>query len=471
MNPAISLRASILLLSAATATAGPAAGGETFRRIKAAIDAVPAIDTHDHLWPFERLCTAGPEPGVEAMSLWRLWQHTTLSWIRPLTTRAAGEPFDDWWSRARNDFADVRATSFYRFMLPALADLYGVDFDRITDDQARDLDRRIVEHYRDPRWFYHVVTERANVELVFTDPYWDPLRMSAAYPFEVPVLNINCLVGGFHPSETAGYPPADPYRLAAELGLPAGSLDEYVALVDRIIATARQRGVACVKQTLAYWRTLRFENVPREKAAEAFGRPKSELTWEQITAFQDFIMWRIVESCARHDLPLQIHTGQARIQGSSPMLLVDLIEANPATRFILFHGGFPWVGETGVIVMRHASHVWVDCVWLPMLSESTARRAFHEWLEVMPSSRILWGADTANAEGLYGATALMRRCWAEVLAEKVEAGRLTEPDAVRIGRQIFRDNALELFPGIRQRLWKHKGPMVPPPPPEGWPQP
>ena len=32
------------------------------------------------------------------------------------------------------------------------------------------------------------------------------------------------------------------------------------------------------------------------------------------------------------------------------MLLVDLIEANPKTRFILFHGGFPWVGETGVIL-------------------------------------------------------------------------------------------------------------------------
>ena len=78
-------------------------------------------------------------------------------------------------------------------------------------------------------------------------------------------------------------------------------------------------------------------------------------------------MWRLVESSARHGLPFQIHTGHGRIQGSNPMNLVDLIAANPRTKFILFHGGFPWVGETGIILMRHSSHVWLDSVWMPTL--------------------------------------------------------------------------------------------------------
>ena len=431
-------------------------GTETYRRIKAQLDAVPAIDTHDHLWPFDRLCTGGPNPGSEAMDLSRLWQHTTLSWIHPLTSRAAGEPFDYWWTKAKGDFVDVRATSFYRCMLPAFSDLYGVDFDRITDAQARDLDRRLVENYRDPRWLYQVITERANVELVFTDPYWDPLRMKAAYPFEVVVLNINSLVSGFHSAESAAAPLADPYRFAANQGIRVKTLDDYLDLIDRLFAVAKANGAACAKQTLAYTRSLRFENVSKGRAATLFGRPKSELTWEQLVAFQDFMMWRIVELCAKYDMPLQIHTGLARIQGSNPMLLADLIEANPRTKFVLFHGGFPWVGETGAMAMKYASHVWVDCVWLPMLSYSTAKRAFHEWLEVMPSDHILWGSDTPNAEGLYGAAEIMRRCWSEVLAEKVEAGQLTEEDAMRIGRQIFRENALALFPRIREQLWKHK---------------
>ena len=201
--------------------------------------------------------------------------------------------------------------------------------------------------------------------------------------------------------------------------------------------------------------------MPKERAAAAFGRPRSELTPEQIKDFEDFVMWRSANLGAKYDLPIQIHTGQARIQGSNPMLLVDLIEANPKTKFVLFHGGFPWVGETGVIVIRYPSNVWVDSVWLPTLSYTMAKRAFQEWLEVMPSDRIMWGADSGYAEGIYGATEMTRRCLAEALAEKVDAGDLAEEHALRIGRQVFRDNALSLFPGIKAQLWKHKGKMTP----------
>ena len=173
------------------------------------------------------------------------------------------------------------------------------------------------------------------------------------------------------------------------------------------------------------------ETFPRNRAARAFGHRRSELSAAEIKDFEDFIMWRLVELSARYELPFQIHTGHGRIQGSNPMLLVDLIEANPRTKFILFHGGFPWVGETGIILMRHGSHVWLDSVWMPTFSYSTAKRAFHEWLDVMPSSRIMWGADANHAEGIYGATEMTRRCLAEVLAEKVDRGDLAEEHALR----------------------------------------
>jgi predicted TIM-barrel fold metal-dependent hydrolase len=120
----------------------------------------------------------------------------------------------------------------------------------------------------------------------------------------------------------------------------------------------------------------------------------------------------------------------------------------------LFHGGYPWVGETGAIVLRHGRHVWIDSVWLPTISPTMARRALHEWLEVMPSDHILWGADCNHAEGIYGATIATRAALAEVLAEKVDRGDLAEDHAARIGRQILRENALSLFPQLKARLWK-----------------
>jgi hypothetical protein len=74
----------------------------------------------------------------------------------------------------------------------------------------------------------------------------------------------------------------------------------------------------------------------------------------------------------------------------------------------------------------------------------------------------MWGADCNHAEGIYGATEFTRRCVAEVLAEKIDAGDLKEEHALRIGKQILRDNALALFPQLNDRLWKHKGKLEPP---------
>ena len=90
--------------------------------------------------------------------------------------------FDDWWAKAKHDFDNARATSFYRYQLPAFQDLYGVDFDRITDEQARDLERPDLRNYRDQRWLYDVVTERANIELMFNDRYWAPFEFKQDYP-------------------------------------------------------------------------------------------------------------------------------------------------------------------------------------------------------------------------------------------------------------------------------------------------
>jgi len=403
----------------------------TYRRLKTALDAIPAIDTHDHLFPFDRLPGYVETQRGRGMNLAGLWRNSYFTGVHPLTAWIPGMSFTAWWDKAKHDFDDARATSVYRYQLPAFADLYNVDFDRITDSQARDLDERIFAHYQNPNWVYHVITERANIELMFNDPYWGRLEFKHDYPFGVLVFNVTELVHGFHPSEFKRASD-DVYRFARAVGLKVESLADYHVVLARLFQKAKAAGAVCLKTTLAYQRTLRFENVPEDRAAQAFGRPRSELNLPEIKDFEDFIMWRLVELSARYNLPFQIHTGHGRIQGSNPMNLVDLIEANPRTKFILFHGGFPWVGETGIILMRHSSHVWLDSVWMPTLSYSTAKRAFHEWLDVMPSSRIMWGGDANHAEGIYGATEMTRRCLAEVLAEKVDRGDLRACEGNRV---------------------------------------
>jgi len=434
----------------------------TYRRIKRQLDATPAIDTHDHLWPFDKLRAYRETKEGRGVNLAGILQNSYLPGYARITPWTDGMEFDAWWQSAKKDFDDVRATGFYRYQLPAFRDLYGVDLDSITDADARALDRRIFENYKDPRWLYQVITEKANIELMFNDTYWDCHGFKASYPWELVVFNVTRLVRGFHPSEydsnaSSPWSGDDPYEFAKKHGLPVESLDQYLAVLDRLFLEAKDKGIVCLKCTLAYLRTLSFENVPKERAEKSFGKRRAQLSTDEIKEFEDFIMWRLCELSAKFELPFQIHTGQARVQGSNPMNLVDLLDAHPRTKFILFHGGYPWVGETAVIMQKQWRHVWLDSVWLPMLSYSTAKRAFHEWLDAFPSNRIMWGADCNHAEGIYGATEYNRQCIAETLAEMVIAGDVKEEHALRIGRGILRDNALELFPQLKEKLWKHTG--------------
>src|ERR1044072_7325197 len=107
-----------------------------YKRLKAELDAVPAIDTHDHPMPFDMMRAPDQTENGPGMTLHSIWRNSYYTWFNPLSPWPKSGRFEDWWPRARNDFANARATSFYRYQLPAFKDLYGVDFDNITDEQA-----------------------------------------------------------------------------------------------------------------------------------------------------------------------------------------------------------------------------------------------------------------------------------------------------------------------------------------------
>ena len=442
----------LLFLTATTLDAQDVGQGDLYARIKENLDAVRAIDTHDHLRAFGKMPDRVATPDGRGMNLYSIWAHSYLTRTTKITPWPADRLFDTWWKQARDDFDDARATSFYRYLLPAFHDLYGVDFETITDAEAAELNQKIFQNYQNDKWLLNVITKRANIELMFIDPYWNRLHFARDYRFAVPVLNVTTLIGASHPERTPSKRDS-PYVYAEQKKMPTDTFADFLAVIERLFADALAADAICLKSTQAYIRTLDYKPVSRAEAEAAYGKSPEEASEKEQRQFEDFMFWHICRLSAKYELPFQIHTGDARVQGSNPMLLVDLIEANPQTKFILFHGGYPWVGETGAIAMKH-KNVWIDSCWLPTLSYTMAKRAYQEWLDAVPSDRIMWGADTVDAEGIYGATEFTRQCLAEALAEKVQRGELREADANRIGRQIMRENALKLFPRLNRMLWR-----------------
>jgi hypothetical protein len=170
-----------------------------YQRIKSALDAVPAIDTHEHLRAFNEIPNRVSTTDGEGVTLYSIWRNSYVTRTTRITPWPADGSFDSWWKQARYDFDDARATSFYRYLLPAFRDLYGVDFDTISEEQARRLNSAIFANYKNDQWLVDTATKRANIELMLIDPYWNRLQFAREYRFSVPVLNVTTILSAVHP--------------------------------------------------------------------------------------------------------------------------------------------------------------------------------------------------------------------------------------------------------------------------------
>ena len=162
-------------------------------------------------------------------------------------------------------------------MLPAFADLYGVDFDTITDEQAMALNARIVEKYRTDKWLHEVVVEKANIELMLLDKYWNRLNFDREYRFTAPVLNVTELMRGSHPDQFTSDNDS-PYIFARQRNLSTATLDDYLAVIDVIFTTAVAADAVCLKSTQAYQRSLTYEPVTPARAKAIYGKAPDAIT-------------------------------------------------------------------------------------------------------------------------------------------------------------------------------------------------
>ena len=90
---------------------------EVYRRLKAEVNQIPLIDTHDHLWPFDQLPALRQTREGRGVNLAGLWQNSYLPAYNPITPWNDNMDFLEWWRKAKHDFDNVRALSFYQYQL------------------------------------------------------------------------------------------------------------------------------------------------------------------------------------------------------------------------------------------------------------------------------------------------------------------------------------------------------------------
>jgi predicted TIM-barrel fold metal-dependent hydrolase len=232
------------------------------------------------------------------------------------------------------------------------------------------------------------------------------------------------------------------------------SLDDLVRVISRTLADWKRKGCVGLKISEAYARTLNFEKVTRDDAERVFNRTFEHLgeglTLPQAKPLVDYLIHAMILIAGENDITVIIHTGlhaggKNIIENANPTLLTNLFLEYRDIRFDVFHCGYPYVREAGVQA-KYFPNVCVNFCWLNIISPRAAREAFSEYLEIVPSNKIIgFGGDLSIVEKVYGHLVMAKRNIAWALAEKIEEGYLSENDAVTLARKFLYDNPKNFY--------------------------
>jgi len=344
------------------------------------------------------------------------------------------------WSQLKPYLEKVRNTTYYQYLLIALRDLYGFDSEEFGDDWKELSDKIRANSKRNPDYTLNLL-ETAGIHKVILD-------VSGTGPPSTNVVENQLLV---HVVRMDGFILGNMKAIEGFWGNdPIRSLDEYLGVLDEAFETVVKAGAVGIKSGLAYQRIIEYREVPKHKAEEVLTNGLENASSEGRRVFQDFMMHEVCKRCGEHKLPFQIHTGiQAgnynTIGNADPTYLTNLLRKYPDVKFDIFHGGYPYCKEAGLLA-KYFPNAYIDGCWLTHISPSTYKDALDEWLEIVPATKVFaWGGDHVFAEHTYASLKLARELISEVLAAKVIEGRFSMKTALWVGERIMGENAIEVY--------------------------
>ncbi len=419
----------------------PDAGFE--ERIEKAVNEIRLIDTHEHLSTEESVLQDSIFDFTHLFKVYIRDDLKSAGMSSTIFNMIFNKNFSvtDRWEMFKPFWYATRATGYGRVPLIAANDLYGIR--DINDDTYLELSKRINDSMK-PGWYKHVLKDKAGIDLSIVDVG----HVQFDKNFYVHVERFDDFIHVFSASEIIG--------LGKTHGVEIESIDDYVLALEKAFQSGLEYKMVGVKSGLAYNRILKYENVSKEKAEEVFSKILSRdgsqprLDFESVKPLQDYMMHRVLDLAAKHDLPVQLHTGLHAgngniITNSKPTHLNNLFHEYPDVEFCIFHSSYPYGGELSVLA-KNFPNVFIDMCWTQIISPYYSERYLHEWLETVPANKIMaFGGDYQHVESVYAHSVMARRVVSKVLIEKVANGYITEREAIDIANRILRDNAMEIF--------------------------
>lgn len=332
----------------------------------------------------------------------------------------------------------IRTNSYFVWLEKSVASIYGID--EINEGNWDNISEAINNAHQDPEHHWKILKDKANYKRFIEDSYWNPGSNLFNSEFVLATYRMDTWLTGYHP-ESVDHDGTNPRDFTkADMS----NLEAYEVALEQEL-NKRKSHVVAIKCAAAYERTLKFGKTNRSTAEKIFGKHPNIITEEEKELFSNYMFHHFIKIARERDLPIQFHTGLAQLTGSNPMLLEPVIAENPDVKFVLFHGGFPWIYEIAGLAHNY-KNVYIDINWLPLISTKAAENALHTYLEIIPNNHnIAWGGDTWTSEEAFGATLAFKHVLTNVMSEKYATSFYRMKDIEKIIEKMMYQNAEELY--------------------------
>lgn len=405
------------------------------------IKTIPVVDSHTHLYrESERI--AGKFDVLEMLDNYTSGDLIAAGCPEDVLAKIVDPAGDlaERWGLLEPYWPKVRNGSYGRMYMRTLRDI--LDCRELNAQSVIAATARMRELNK-PGWYREVLRECCNIAISILDR---DSETDVDRELFVPAIRSHDFI--------LAHTQAEIEKLAADGGCSIHSLDDLVAAAHGYINQAKQNGAVALKVGLAYLRTLDFNKVTHSEAEALFNCIFSHLgeglSWEEAKPLQDYMMHQCIRAAIDNDLTIIFHTGlQARgnniIANTNPTYLTNLFLEYKQARFDLYHAGYPYARECGVLA-KYFPNVWADLAWMHIISAAGARQILADWLDLVPANKIIgFGGDLCHVELVYGHIYEARRNIVQVLAKRVARGDDTEEEALQIAHYLLHDSPVEAF--------------------------
>jgi len=286
---------------------------------------------------------------------------------------------------------------------------------------------------------------------------WVPYIDALLFPLDNTVFETNPDRKQFYPLEERL---RSQYLNAVGLKTAPATLREYLTLVvTPTLERHKAGGAIAEKFEVAYLRGFNFGDVPSAEAERIYakwvGRDHPDPV--EYKALQDFLFRYIAAECGRLGMPVHLHTmsgggGYFNIAGGNPSLLESIFN-DPRlrkTRFVMLHGGWPFVREAGSLLQK--PNVYLDFSQQALIfPPRTMSGWLREWLETFPD-KVLFGTDgypftdsLGWEEATWIASQNARQALGLALTGMLRDGEIDRKRATEIAQQVLYGTAARLY--------------------------